>query len=420
MTAQADLFYRFGVALVIGILMGLEREYAAEGREAPLFAGVRTFALLSLLGCTGALISDIMGSPWPLVAVIISMGALTVAAYFSLTQSGDFGGTSEVASLLAILLGALCYWDQLALAAALAVAATVLLSLKRAMQNFARHLSRDDVLATLKFAVISAIILPILPNRTFGPPPFDALNPFRIWLMVVFISGISFTGYVLMKLVNVRHGIGLTGILGGLVSSTAVTMSFSQRSRTADGLARPFALAITISWAMMFLRVLLEVGVLNARLAWVLWAPLLVTGLLLGLYAALLFFRRTPDGSEGVHLDNPFELRPALAFGMLFALVLLISRAAEYYLGSSGLYLSSLAAGLADVNAITLTMAELSARPGGIEVEVAARSVLLAVLSNTVAKSVMVAGAGSRSLRWAMAPSAIIGILASGVFAYLI
>ncbi|RIK43655.1 MAG: MgtC/SapB family protein [Chloroflexi bacterium] len=411
LTSQADLFYRFAIAIVIGILIGLERENAAKDQGSTIFAGIRTFALLALAGCIGALLTDVLASPWPLVAVILAVGGVVVAAYFVLTRKGDFGSTSEVAALIALLLGALCYFEYLALAAALAVLTTVLLSLKPAMHNFARHVSRDDVYATLKFAVITAIVLPILPNRTFGPPPFDALNPYRIWLMVVFISGISFTGYVLMKLVNVRNGIGLTGFLGGLVSSTAVTLSFSQRSRGQPALAESFALAITIAWAMMFLRVLIAVAALNLALLASLWLPLVAAGAALLAYAAFLYVRHADNPAESVTLANPFELGPALAFGVLYAAILLISRAAQLYLGDTGLYLSSAIAGLADVNAITLSMAELSDHDTGIAISTAAYAVILAVLSNTLSKTILVFATGSPALRVALLPSVLLGLV---------
>jgi uncharacterized membrane protein (DUF4010 family) len=410
LTSQADLFYRFAIALVIGILIGLERENAAKDDGVKIFAGIRTFALIALAGAAGAFLTDILDSPWPLVAVTIAVGGVVVAAYVVLTRRGDFGSTSEIAALIALLLGALCYFEYLALAAALAVTTTVLLSLKPAMHNFARHVSRDDVYATLKFAVITAIVLPILPNRTFGPPPFDALNPQRIWLMVVLVSGISFTGYVLMKLVNVRNGIGLTGFLGGLVSSTAVTLSFSQRSRGQPQLAQPFALAVTIAWAMMFLRVLIAVAVLNLALLAAIWLPLVAAGAALLAYAVLLYVRRGDNPAEAVTLANPFELGPALAFGALYAAILLISRAALLYLGDAGLYLSSIIAGLADVNAITLSMAELSGRAAGLALGTAAYAVILAVLSNTLSKSILVFATGSPALRWAMLPSVALGL----------
>lgn len=409
-TAQADLFYRFAIALLIGILIGLERENAAKDQGTKIFAGIRTFALISLAGCTGAMLSEQLASPWPLVGVILAVGGVTVAAYVVLTRNGDFGSTSEVAALMSLLLGALCYFGYWTLAAALAVATTVLLSLKPAMHNFARHLSRDDVYASLKFAAITAIVLPILPNHSFGPPPIDVLNPYRIWLMVVFISGISFTGYVLMKLINMRQGIGLTGLLGGLVSSTAVTLSFSQRSRGQQALARPFAVAITIAWAMMFLRVLIAVAALNTSLLSVVWLPLVAAGLALVGYAALLYFRHSDATSESMTLVNPFELGPALAFGVLYAAILLISRLAQFYLGDTGLYLSSAVAGLADVNAITLSMAELSGHDAAISIRTAAYAVILAVLSNTLSKTILVFATGSAGLRRAMLPGVILGL----------
>lgn len=410
-TSQADLFYRFAIALVIGVLIGLERENAAKDQGTKIFAGIRTFALIALAGCTGALLSDRLASPWPLVGVILAVGGVSVAAYIVLARNDDFGSTSEVAALMSLLLGALCYFGYWMLAAALAVVTTVLLSLKPAMHNFARHLSRDDVYASLKFAAITAIVLPILPNRSFGPPPVDVLNPYRIWLMVVFISGISFTGYVLMKLIDLRRGIGLTGFLGGLVSSTAVTLSFSQRSRSQQALACPFAVAITVAWAMMFLRVLIAVAVLNLPLLAAIWLPLVAAGLVLVGYAALLYFRHSDSANEPVTLVNPFELGPALAFGALYAAILLISRAAQLYLGDVGLFLSSAVAGLADVNAITLSMAELSGADAAINIHSAAYAVILAVLSNTLSKTVLVFAAGSTGLRRAMLPSVLLGLV---------
>ena len=263
------LFYRFGVALFIGMLVGLQREYVSEEtsqRSHGMFAGVRTFALMSLAGCVAAFIADILSNPWVFIGLVIPMGGLIIAAYYITSTNGDMGMTTEVAAVVTILSGALCYWDQLALAVAIGVITTALLSFKLELHGFAALLTREDIVATLKFAIITAIILPVLPNDSFGPPPFDVLNPYKVWLMVVLISGISFLGYVLIKLVGERQGIGLTGLLGGLVSSTAVTLSFSQRSQTENQLAKPFALAIIVAWTVMFARVLIEVMVTNLPL----------------------------------------------------------------------------------------------------------------------------------------------------------
>lgn len=415
LTAQADLFIRFGAALVIGILIGMERERAAELRDMKLFAGVRTIALLSLAGCVGGLLSDITNSPWPLVAIILSMGGLGIAAYVSMKSGGS---TSEVAAFIAMLCGAICYWEYYSVASAIAVVTTLLLSFKREMHSIAHKLSSEDVYSTLKFAAITAIVLPILPDRSFGPPPFDALNPYKIWLMVVLISAISFLGYVLMKVINVRHGITLTGLLGGLVSSTAVTLSFGRRSKDEPDLSAHFAIAITIAWAIMYLRVLVQVAILNQSLLGILWLPLVFAALVLGAYAAFLYFRQKDDRSQEVTLVNPFELKPALTFGVIYALILLISRTAQVYYGEIGIYVSSALAGSADVNAITLSLAELSSKPEGVALGVAAEAVILAALANTVVRTAMVYVTGASALRRYMLPTAALAFTVTIAIAY--
>jgi uncharacterized membrane protein (DUF4010 family) len=420
LSAQADLFYRFGVALVVGFLIGLEREHAAEDRKRAIFAGVRTFSLLSLAGCTAALLSELSGSPWLLVAAFISIGSLIVAGYINLSRSGQFGGTSEVAAFIALFCGMLAYWNYIALTAAIAVATTVLLSLKPAMRNFAQRLSNQDVYATLKFAVITAIVLPILPNRTFGPPPLDALNPYNIWLMVVFISGISFTGYVLMQVVNPRRGIPLTGLLGGLVSSTAVTLSLSARSRQQPELTTTITLAITLAWITMFLRVLVAVAAINVPLLLTIWLPLLAGAAAPAVYALVLYLQRMETNQQDVvTLVNPFELGPALTFGGFYALILLVARSAQLYFGDTGILVSGALAGLTDVNAITLTMAELSGRTGGLPIQTAANAIILAVLANTLTKSVLVFVAGGPAIRKAILPTAALSLLVLGTFVVL-
>jgi uncharacterized membrane protein (DUF4010 family) len=414
LTAQADLFYRFGVALIIGILIGMERERAAELRNVKVFAGVRTIALLALAGCTGGLLSEVTASPWPLVAVITILGGLIIAAY-TVTQSK--GTTSEVAAFVALLCGALCYWEFYSLAGAIGVVVTLLLSFKTQMHSLAHNLSAEDLFSTLKFAAITVIILPLLPDRTFGPPPFDVLNPHQIWLMVVFVSAISFLGYVLMKVVNVRNGITLTGLLGGLVSSTAVTLSFGRRSKTEPTLSVYFAIAITIAWAIMFLRVLVQIAVLNPGLLKNLWLPFLLAALLVAAYAAFLYWRNSETKSEVVPLVNPFELRPALTFGAIYALILVLSRGAQIYFGEIGIYFSSALAGLADVNAITLSMAQLSSQPGALDVGVAAEAVVIAILANTLVRTLMVYLTGAAALRRFMWPTASLTIVVTIVAA---
>jgi uncharacterized membrane protein (DUF4010 family) len=417
---QLDLFYRFGAALVIGILVGLQREYSHGDPSKELFAGVRTFALMSLVGCTAGLVAEILASPWAFIGILFLIGTLIAIAYFIGAWRGEVGLTSEVAALVTILAGALCYWGYLALAAAIAVATTVLLSLKLEMRTFARRLTREDVYATLKFAIITAIVLPVLPNQSFGPPPLNVLNPYKIWLMVVFISAISFLGYVLIKVVGSRQGIGLTGLLGGLVSSTAVTLSFSQRSQEDTDLAKPFALAITVAWTMMFSRVLVEVAALNIRLLQVLWVPMAAAGVVGLAYCVYLYFSQRTDQEGDVALSNPFELGPAVKFGLIYAAILLFSKAAQTYLGDTGIYLSSVVAGLTDVDAITLSMAELSQATGSVGLSTAARAIVLAAMSNTVVKGGIVLTSGAPALRWALLPGFILILVTAISVAFLV
>jgi uncharacterized membrane protein (DUF4010 family) len=411
---QAELFYRFGAALGLGFLIGLQREYAysQEGRgevEYTLFAGARTYTLVSLLGCSAALAAELAGAPEVFVALVLVLGALITVAYYLGARGGDVGLTSEAAALVALFAGALCYWDQLSLAAAVSVATVVMLSLKLQTRSLAARITREDVYATLKFAVISIVILPLLPRESYGPPPFDVLVPYKVWLMVVFISGISFLGYVLIKVVGARRGIGLTGLLGGLVSSTAVTLSFAQRSREAPEMARSFALAILLAWTVMFMRVLVEVAALNRPLLGIVWIPLVAAGAVGLGYCAFLYFGQglTKQSEEGT-FKNPFELGPAITFGLLYAVILVGANAAQLYFGRGGLYLSSIASGLADVDAITLSMAELSKDGGRVDLGTAARAIVLAAASNTVVKGGIVLATGSASLRRVILPGLLL------------
>jgi uncharacterized membrane protein (DUF4010 family) len=411
---QTDLFIRFGTAIAIGFMIGLQREYAhgVSGRE--IIAGERTFALLSLSGFLGAMLAVELDSPLIFFGAVLVLGAYAMVGHIvDATQRDRIGITSEVSILLAVFIGALCYLGQLALAAAIGIAATVLLSLKLETDRFVRTLTREDIVAALQLAVISAIILPVLPNQAFWDAPFDVLNPFKIWLMVVFISGISFLGYVLIKFVGPKQGIGLTGLLGGLVSSTAVTLSFSERSNKEIRLAKPFALAITVAWTVMFTRILVEVGVLNRDLLGIVWLPLVAAGLVGLAYGIFLFFSQRAEESGDVEFSNPFDLGAAVKFGLLYGVVLLVARAAQINLGDTGVFLSSIVSGLADVDAITLSLAELSLS-GGLELHTAARGMVLAAMSNTVVKGGIVMVGGGLALRKALLPGFLL-MLATGI-----
>jgi uncharacterized membrane protein (DUF4010 family) len=399
----------------------LQREYAFGESTTELFAGVRTFALMSLLGCTGAFISEILNSPWPFIITLLVVGAFLNVSYSVDAKQGKVGLTTEIAAVLTVLAGGLAFWGETILSVALAVTIALLLSIKVEAQRFVRNITREDIFAALKFAVVAVIVLPVLPNEKFGPPPFDVFNPYTIWLLVVLISGISFIGYIFNKTLGARKGIGLTGFLGGLASSTAVTLNFTQRSKNAPGLARPFALAIIISWTVMFSRVFIQAGLLNSALLIHLWMPVAASVFVGLLYCVYLYFIQRDQGeSDKMEFANPFELGPAVMFGLLFAAILLISRAAQVYLDDAGIYLSSLLGGIPDVNAITLSLAELSRGTRGLDLEVAARATVLATVSNTFVKGIIVLVGGSPSLRKAILPGYILMMLTGVVVAFLV
>ncbi len=380
-----DVFYRFGAALIIGVLIGLQREHAFEEKEKHLFAGVRTFPLLSLSGALAALTAEVFQSFWPFLLLTLLTGGFILSAYWLSARKGRLGMTTEVASLVTVYLGALCYWQFYALAAALAVMTTLLLSLKTELRDLARTITGEDIFATLKFAVITAVVLPVLPNTPLAPPPFDVVTPYKVWLMVVFISGISFLGYVLIKIAGARLGIGLTGVLGGLASSTAVTLSFTQRSRRQPELSRTFGFAVITAWTIMYSRVFIIVAVLHPGLLRWIWLPLAASGLAGLGYAAYLYVSQLTQTESEVTFSNPFEMAPALKFGALYAVVLVISNVARLYYGGTGVYVSSVFAGLTDVNVIALSMAEMSGL-GNLDMLTASRAIIYATLANTVSK----------------------------------
>ena len=237
---------------------------------------MRTFGLIALAGAMAAYVDAALARPALALALFAAVAALVVVSAVVTARQGDIGITTEVSALLAFLLGFLCVSGDVTLAAGLAVASGGVLALKQWLHNLARHIQSEDVEATLKFAIVTVIILPLVPNETYGPAPLDVINPYKIWWMVVLISGLNFASYILVKIVGAEHGIGLTGLLGGLVSSTAVSLGFAQRSRTQPEQAPALALGILLAWTVMFFRVVLLVAVI---------APALARGLALGVGA---------------------------------------------------------------------------------------------------------------------------------------
>jgi len=410
--------WQFGAALGLGMLIGMERE-RTQGTE-PTFAGVRTFSLVALFGAIAVFAGEQSGLHWIVGLAFLAILALVVSAYYITARSGEIGATTEVSVLITFFVGGICAWGEVGVAGAITVVAMLLLALKGWFHDLASRIEPSDVEATLKFAIITLIILPLVPDTNYGPEGLEVINPYKTWLMVVLIAGLNFVGYILVKVLGKEHGLGITGLLGGLVSSTAVTLSFSQRSRTEPHLAPVLALAILLAWTVMFFRVVVEVGVVNFSLARALVLGMALMGAV-SLVICLLLWRRgrSTEKAEVESGNNPFELRDAIKFGGLFAVVIFIASAAQLYFGDSGLYLAGALAGLTDVDAIALSMANLAQQDPSSS-GAAARTIVIAVISNTMVKCGMTIWLGAPSLRRTMIP--ITGALAlSGIVAaYLV
>mgnify|MGYP003632687121 FL=1 len=413
---MGELFYHFGVALAIGLLIGMEREFKkSDEAQQFLFGGIRTFPLLALTGCSAAMLGDLMNSPWGFVLPIVITGAFLVVAYLGTVNKRDFGMTTEVAALLTVIIGVFCYYGQIELAVALGIIVLVLLSFKVKLHEFSKMLTREEIISLAKFGLMTAIVLPILPNEPTLPAPFDVLILRNIWLMVVLVTAIGMVGYFLKKLIANRKAIVLTGFIGGLVSSTAVTLSFSSLSKGHSTLSKAYAVAIIVSWITMFLRIVAEVAVVNTNLVKDMWIPMTAAAITGGLYCWFLYNK---DGkheaiADNVEVEKPFSLKKSLIFGGLYAAVIVIANIAQINFGDKGIYLSAIAAGFTDVDAITLSMAEMSRVSGSVDPDVAIRAISLAAVSNTLVKASIVFTTAHKVLKKEILPGLLLIVLAA-------
>jgi uncharacterized membrane protein (DUF4010 family) len=377
---EFEIVKNFLIAMALGALIGLEREYAMMRRKFRSYAGIRTFPLIALFGALAAYFGDTI-SIWILIVSILILGGLIVFAYYSLASKRQFlGATSEIAGLITFFIGVLCYQGELMLAVVIAIGVTILLYARSALHHFAEKIKQKELVDTLKFIVIAFVVLPFLPNKGYGP--LEMFNPYIVWLMVVFISGISFAGYILMKWLGER-GITLAGILGGLVSSTAVTISFAERSKRDKKIFRTLVLGVILANTIMFVRILIEVFVINVELLWEVILPLSILILVCSVFSYLLW-RKAKEAKGKVKLSSPFTLGPALKFGAFFAVILALVKVADVYLSSKGVYLVSFISGFADVDAITVSLSQLS--KGSLGLEIARNGIILAALTNVAVK----------------------------------
>lgn len=387
------LLQKLGVALLIGLLIGLEREHSRT-KEEKIFAGVRTIPLISLLGFVAGLVTSFT-TYWIYFIIFGGFAALITVAHIFSAKSGKLGGTSEIALYIVFLLGTLVFFNFIILAAIIAVIVTIFLTLKFQLHSFVGKISEEDLYATLKLAIITIIILPLLPDKTFGP--FDVLNPRLIWYMVILVSGISFIGYILMKIYGEGKGVLITGILGGLVSSTAVTYSLSKKSKENPSTSLNFAVGIVLASTVMYLRIFIIVLIFNSTLILSLWLPLLIFTIS-GFIAAMVLSKNIGNGKQGqIELTNPFKLKSAILFGIIFGIVIFVAKAAQIYFGSGGLYAASALAGLTSVDAIILSLAKFAS--GNLSIEIIIAAIIIATVANNFVKIIISYFAGSPELK---------------------
>lgn len=415
------IFARFLVAVALGFVVGLQRENAASPEKSSVLGGVRTFPVVCLLGCAFAYLGTEIQSAGPLLIGFAVVGAVLAGSQFVVARSGHLGLTTSMALLLVYVIGAISWHGSLILATAIAVMLTILLTMKMELHQFAHRLSQNDLVSSLKFAVISAIILPLLPDYSYGPPQFEIFNPFKIWLLVVFISGIGFIGYVLVKVVGANRGIGITGLLGGIASSTALTLSFAQRSKENPELSTTLATGIVIAWTVMYVRVLAIVWLISADLGRTLALPMLVP-VMPGLAWCVWLWHKgrkdTPQQSSP-RFSNPFELIPAIKFVGIILLVLVVSKAARLEFGDSGLLISSFVAGLADVDAIAISVGQMVGGEVPDFLRIGTMAIVIAAIANTLTKGVISFLLGAPAMKKAIGPAMALMAI-SGVIAVVI
>jgi uncharacterized membrane protein (DUF4010 family) len=397
------LLQAFGTALFIGALVGTERTQHRQG-EPSGFAGIRTFILFAELGAVLAFLSERLKSFLPFGLGLVCVAMVVTAAYIvqRWTRESDAGMTTEVTALLVYVLGGLALMNQAILAVALAIVTAALLATKQALHEGVRRISHVELLAALRLLFASFIVLPILPRQPVDP--WGALNPHKLWLLVILISALSMVGYVAVRVLGAARGIVITGFFGGIVSSTAATLTFARQSRETEISSHALAAGTLISWTVMFLRVIVLVALLRWSLFPRVFVPLLLLAVLGGLLCAGALFRtqqvvgHQPVLTREASFTNPFRLISAVKFALVFAAVLLASKIVNRYSPGVGMYWLSAIAGSTDVDAIVLSIAEMGKNDGARTVMLA-QSILIAGAANTLVKYGLVAGLGSSALR---------------------
>lgn len=397
MNDEQLIFYRLGVALAIGLLIGIERGW--EAREAPeggRIAGVRTYGLIGLLGGVAGLLADHFGA-MVLGLMFIGMAVMLTTVYVTNREqrANDVGITSLISALTIFLLGAIAVIGEVELAVTATVVMALLLSYKPVIHRWVGALKITELHAGIQLLLISVVLLPILPDQGYGP--WLILNPYQIWWMVVLIATISFVGYFALKIAGTKRGTIFLGLFGGLASSTMLTLHFSRLTRRDSILSVPLsAMGILLACGTMYPRMLFVVTIIKPTLFAALLWPSLVMALLT--YVPALFYGQRyeaiPDQASELH--NPLDLRSAVGFGIFLSIIILLSKYLQETYGQAGILALAAASGIADVDAITLSLARMTANE--LPVDVIVFGIVIAAASNCVAKTAIATFVGGRQI----------------------
>ncbi|TXL69270.1 DUF4010 domain-containing protein [Vineibacter terrae] len=411
---ELELFKRLAVALAIGLLVGLERGWKTRAEaEGERTAGLRTYALCGLLGGVAGALSS--GSP-----VAAALFFATFTATFATFQwremvvEGSFGITSIVAAMLTFAVGAYAVLGEPQVAVAVAVAMALLLALKQPLHRWLRQLTWPEIRATLILLAMSFLLLPVLPDRTIDP--WGALNPAEIWLLAIVIAAVSFAGYVAIRVMGDQAGVALAGLAGGLASSTAVTLTFARLAHQQPQAASLLSGGILLAGVVMVVRVIAVAGALNTALIGPLLWPLGMAGLVLAAPCLVLLRRRDGRGERPqLALHNPFELGTALKLAGFIAVVMVLSKLAVDRLGEQAVLVLAAVSGIADVDALNLSMARLAGN--GIAIHTAALAIAIAVAVNTLVKAGFAAVVGTLRTGLIVGVTSVAAIAAGAVAA---
>jgi uncharacterized membrane protein (DUF4010 family) len=409
----SQLILRLGVAALGGLAVGIEREWSAKVAGGTRFAGVRTFLLIGLAGGVGAEL-HVAGQAAASAVVLGGAGLLVVAAYALSAHRGALDATTEVAAVIVLAAGFFAGLDRLALASALSATTALVLVEKSRIHSFVFKLPPEVITAAARFAVLALVILPALPSGPFGPEP--GFRPREVWGLVLLFSGMSFAGYIALISLGPSRGYGLAGLLGGLVSSTAVTLTFSRESRASPSLGRALALGVTAASIVLLARVSVVAAVLNPALGAAV-AKLLAIPFGVGiLVAAICYRRRDPSAAAAPPPSNPLRLLVAMQMVVAFQLFLYLVKWSEGAFGKTGILVSAGLAGLTDLDALTYSLAKLSSE--ATLLPAAVQGILIGILSNTLFKLALALTLGRGSFRAAAAAG--LGAMGGGVGAALV